>query len=369
MSSDASTQRSETAVAERPLVRRRWRPGTGSLLVGLFLAVLALHVLFDRVTPYTSEATLQAPVVGVAPNVSGDIVEVRVRDNQVVRAGEILFRINPERFATAVAQAEANLTDASQRVGASTAALSSAEAKVLEARANLANVQHQAARVLELAQRNVYSQAQADTARAQLATAQAAVQTAEAGLEEARTRLGPVDAENPQILLAIAQLRRARIDLADTEVRAQVDGFVTNTVLSPGQFASAGRTVATIIDSESAWVVANLPENTLGNIRAGDRVLIAFNVRPGRIYEGRVESVAAGVAHDVGGTGQLARVLERRKWIRDTQRFPLRIELTDGRDIPAVRVGSRASVVVLTQHAGPVATLARLWLRIVATAN
>jgi multidrug resistance efflux pump len=144
---------------------------------------------------------------------------------------------------------------------------------------------------------------------------------------------------------------------------------VTNTVLAPGQFASAGRTVATIIDSESSWVVANMPENALGNIRAGDRVLITFNVRPGQIYGGRVQSVAAGIAHHLGGTGELARVMQRRKWIRDTQRFPLRIELADPNDVPALRVGSGASVVVITERAGPIGWLAAAWLRIVATAN
>lgn len=354
----------------RPLKPRRSSPiGVGWILVGLFCTAILVHVLFDRLTPYTSEATLQAPVVGVAPNISGDIVDVAVHDNQPVHAGDVLFRIDPGRFAAVVAQAEANLADASQRVGASTAALSAAEAKVLEAGANLANVREQTTRVLQLAQRNVYSQAQADNARAQLATAQASVQTAEASLEEARRRLGPADAENPQIKLALAQLQRARIDLSDTEVRAPVDGVLTNTVLAPGQFASAGRTVATIIDTESAWIVANIPENALGNIRRGDRVLVAFNVRPGRLIEGRVESIASGVTQNIGPGGELARVAERRRWLRDTQRFPVRIEIVNRAEIPAIRVGSRASVVVVTEHAGPVAWLARLWIAFVAGIN
>jgi multidrug resistance efflux pump len=350
---------------------RRSNRAIGLALVALVVAAIALHVLLDRLAPYTSEATLQAPVVGVAPEVSGDVIDVAVHDNQPVRAGDVLFHIDPQRYAAAVAQAEANLATASQQVGASTAALSAAEARVVEAKANLANVREQTARVLQLVQRGVYAQAQADTARAQLASAQAAVQTAESGLEEARRRLGAVDADNPQIRLALAQLQRARIDLASTEVKAPVDGFVTNTVLAPGQYAATGRTMVTIIDTESAWVVANLPENALGNVRPGDAVAIAFNVHPGRVVQGRVESIASGVTQEIGGAlqGALPRVSERRRWLRDTQRIPVRIELLERSDIPAFRVGSRASVVVITREAGIAAAIAHLWLRFVATAN
>lgn len=338
-------------------------------LVLLFILAFGLHVGMDRVAPYTSEATLQAPVVGLAPEVSGDIVDVLVRDNQQVRAGDVLFRLDPSRFAVAVEEAEANLANASQSVGASTAALSAAEAQVSEARAALVNQREQTTRVMQLVERRVYAQAQADSARAQLVSAQAHLQRAEADLEEARRRLGPAGADNPQIRAALAQLQRARIDLA-SEVRAPVDGFITNTVLAPGQYATAGRTIVTIIDTESAWVIANMPENALGNIRPGDPTQIAFNMAPGRIVTGRVESISAGVTQEIGeGRPGLARVAERRRWLRDTQRIPVRIELADRADIPAFRVGSRASVAILTQEAGAFGWVARLWLRFVSLAN
>src|SRR4051794_22224859 len=111
------------------VIRRRRFSVVGLLLFALFVAALVLHTLFDRLTPYTSEATLQAPVVGVAPNISGTIISVAVQDNQPVHAGERLLRIDPQRFEAAVKQAEANLSDATQRVGASTAALAAAAAK------------------------------------------------------------------------------------------------------------------------------------------------------------------------------------------------------------------------------------------------
>src|SRR5215471_15431924 len=127
--------------------RRRLLP-LGLSLFLLFLSALVLHTLFDRLTPYTSEATLQAPVVGVAPDVSGTIISVAVRDNQSVRVGDLLFRIDPQRFDAAVKQAEANLSDAVQRVGAGTAALEAAAAKVSDANGKLTNERAQTQRIL-----------------------------------------------------------------------------------------------------------------------------------------------------------------------------------------------------------------------------
>src|SRR4051812_41435529 len=148
------------------VIRRRRFSVVGLLLFALFVAALILHTIFDRLTPYTSEATLQAPVVGVAPNVSGTIISVSVQDNQKVRAGDLLFQIDPQRFDAAVKQAEANLADTSQHVGASTAALAAAAAKVHDAEANLANEQAQTNRILQLVARDFASRAQGDQARA-----------------------------------------------------------------------------------------------------------------------------------------------------------------------------------------------------------
>jgi multidrug resistance efflux pump len=332
---------------------------------------LVLHTIFDRLTPYTSEATLQAPVVGITPNVSGTIVSVSVQDNQPIRAGDRLFQIDPQRFDATVKQAAANLDDAVQRVGASTAALAAAAAKVSDANANLTNERAQTDRILQLVARGVTAQAQGDAARAKLANAENGVQSAEASLEEARRRLGPTNADNPQIKLALAQYQRARIDLNDTDVKSPIDGIVTNTVLAPGQYASTGHTVATIVDTEAGWIVANLPENTLGNIRIGDPVLVTFNVAPGRIFDGRVTSMASGVARSPAAAegGELPYVTQRRQWLREVQRIPVRIELLRQADIPAFRVGSRANIVVLTRHAGFVGGLGRAWLWLVSAAD
>src|SRR5215471_10587586 len=354
------------------VARRRGFLSVGVVLFLLFVVALVLHTLFDRFTPYTSEATFQAPIVGVAPNISGTIVSVSIQDNHPVRAGDRLFQIDPQRFDAAAKQAEANLADAQQRVGATTASLIAAAAKVSDANANLANERAQTDRIVQLEARGFASHAQADASRAKLATAEGAVQAAEANLEEDRRRLGPTNENNPQIKQALAQYQRARIDLNDTDVKAPVDGILTNTVLAPGQYASAGHSIATIIDTEAGWIVADLPENTLGHIEIDDPVLITFNVAPGKIFNGRVASMASGVARSPVGAleGNLPYVTRRRQWLREVQRIPVRIELERRADIPAFRVGSRANVVVVTKQAGPVvASLGRGWLWLVSIAD
>ena len=361
----------EPATSEPLAPRPRRRRPVGLILFMVFLCVLLLHTLLDRLAPYTSEATLQAPVVGVAPNVSGTIVGVSIRDNQPVHAGDPLFQIDTPRFESAVAQAEANLSNAVMAVGASTVALSAPAARVADAQAALANERAQFLRIQTLASRGDSPRAQLDAQQAKLASAEAALQSAEAGLEEARRRLGPTGADNPQIRAALAQYQRARIDLNDTSVRAPIDGMVTNTVLAPGQFASGGRTVATIVDTASGWIVANIPENSLGDISIGDPVLITFNVAPGRLVRGHVASMASGVTQSIAGSlaGPLPYVAQRRQWLREVQRIPVRIELERQADIPVLRVGSRANVVVLTRDAGVAAAVGHAWLRVVSLVN
>lgn len=359
------------AAASPPPRRRRRAMPVGLILFALFLLGLAAITWFDRVVPYTSEATLQAPIVGVAPNVSGTIVQVFVDDNQPVQAGDKIVQIDPQRFDAAFEAAQAALASAVQSVGASTAKLDAAVAHLSDTQATLENQRGQTDRTLKLAALGHYSKAQADQARANLANAEGAVREAEASLAAARLRLGPTNADNPEIKQALANFTRARIDRGDTLVKAPVTGVVTNTVLAIGQYASAGRRVGTIVDTEAAWVIANMPENMLGNIQVGDPVLITFNVAPGQIVEGRLASMASGVSQSFasGLEGNLAYVPQRRQWLREVQRIPVRIDILAHDDIPVLRVGSRANVVVLTRKAGATEAFGRAWLRFVSLVN
>jgi len=146
---------------------------------------------------------------------------------------------------------------------------------------------------------------------------------------------------------------------------------VTNTVLSIGQFARAGQHIATIVDTESAWIVAQIPENALGAIAAGDRVDIVLDAAPGRIFRGGVESIAYGVEQSLaaGLEGDLPTPVERREWLRDAQRFPVRIAFLERDPTIPIRVGAGASIAIHTADAGLMSPFARAWMWIVAHAR
>ena len=155
-------------------------PRTGDPLRRWTVVILVLCVLLfgwtliaDRLTPYTSDASVRTFVVRTVPEVSGKVIEVGVRDNQIVRTGDLLYRIDPTSFRIAVERAEAKLVAAGQAIGASTAAVDAAQAQLVEEIAQRGNVREQAARVFELVRVGVYVRSKGDQARSDLDAAEA----------------------------------------------------------------------------------------------------------------------------------------------------------------------------------------------------
>src|SRR5262252_6102106 len=238
---------------------RRWT----LIIFALGVLLFGWTLFADRLTPYTGDASVRTFVIRVVPEVSGKIIEVAVQDNQIVRSGDLLYRIDPTSFRIAVEQAEAKLAAAGQTVGASTAGVDAAQAQLVEAIALRDNIREQAARVFELVRKNVYPPAKRDQAQAQLDSAEAQVKHAQASLEQARQALGPQGSDNPQIREALAALEQARLDLTRTTLLAPGDGVVTNLQLNIGQFARAGQPALTFLDARLVWLNAFLRENSL----------------------------------------------------------------------------------------------------------
>jgi multidrug resistance efflux pump len=329
------------------------------------LAIFAYNLVADRLTPYSSHATVQAYLVGIAPEVAGKVVEVGVVDNQVVQGGDPLFRIDPQPYEVAVREAEAAVDSAGQSIGANTAGVSAAEAAVADARAKLANAQEQATRIFHLVKREIYAKARADQARRELEGAAAGARQAEAQLEQARQQLGPQGQDNPELRTALAALERAQLNLADTVVTAPTLGLVTNLKLAGGQFVAAGHPVMTFIDPEAGGISANFRENNLSLMTAGLPVEIALDVRPGEIFPGVVESLGWGV--DVGETAALSglpTIHPPTGWLREAQRFPVRIRFETEGYPKGIRYGSQASVIVYTGDNAVMNALGRLWIRL-----
>ena len=271
------------------------------IVVLLALVLFVLSVFMERRTPSTSQAQVQAYVVGIAPEVTGRVVEVNVIDNSRVDAEQVLFRIDPERYELAVSEAEASLASVGQSMGASTAAVDAAQAKLVTAQVDRDNLRVQSARATELQRQGVYSKARADAAKSAFDQAEAAVSGAEAELAKAKEQLGPSGNDNPQLQAALAALEKARLDLVQTTVRAPSAGVVTNLQLSIGKVVSAGQPAMTFIDVGTIWIAAAFKENSLENVAVGNRAELLFDALPGRLFPAKVESVGLGVSQQGGG--------------------------------------------------------------------
>ncbi|MEL6197767.1 MAG: HlyD family secretion protein, partial [Pseudomonadota bacterium] len=291
----------ETAGAPAPRERRGElaslrRITLTALAIALILFVYA--VIADRMTPFASDARVQAFVLRVATELNGRVEAVGVVDNSVVEEGEELFRIDATPFEIAVAQAKARLEQAGQSVDASTSAIEVAQSQLNEARANEANVRAQSARVLELVKRGVYAEAREDDAVAAIDAARAVVDSAQADLARAREELGPQGENNPQIRDALAALQSAQYDLSRTRLIAPSRGVVTNLQLAAGQTVNAGQPAMTFISDQDVWLVASMRENSLGVLADGQPAEVVLDALPGRVFPATVRSIGWGIAND-----------------------------------------------------------------------
>jgi multidrug resistance efflux pump len=335
------------------------------------------------VNPWTRNGQVRANVIQVAPRVSGPIVELPIIDNQSVKKGDLLFRIDPRTFESAVTQAEAKLDETrdqlknlAEQVKVAEASLSSAQTRIQQAdsavasaEANLEKAKKDFDRANNLVgkgdiSKRQFDQAKADfdvnradldKAQAQAAQANAEMLQARAELARTRAQLGAEGEDNAQFRDAKAALESAKLNLEFTEVRASVDGFVTNLTLRLGSQAVANQPALALVDDASWYVHGFFRENLVGRIEAGQSAVITLMSYPEQPVTGRVESIGWGIYQDDGASGPdlLPTVNPTFEWIRLAQRVPVRIRLGDLPEGVSLRVGTTASVMVLTGDADP----------------
>jgi len=252
-------------------------------------------------SPWTRDGRVRADVVAVAADVSGLVSEAPVRDNQSVRKGQLLFRIDPARASLALRQAEA--------------ALAGKEAARDEARL-------EAQRYLSLSVTAV-SQEKREQAQSAYAEAEAAYQQ------------------------ALADRDLARLNLARTQVTATANGVVSNLSLRPGDYVNAGQGVMALIDVDSLRVEGYFEETKLARIHVGDPVVVRL-MGDSRRIAGHVESVAGGIVdrERLDAPGVLANVNPTFSWVRLAQRVPVRVALDSTPPGMALIAGRTATVTI-----------------------
>lgn len=357
------------------------------LLTALVVIVAAAAVTWKYreyiVNPWTRNGQIGATVVQVAPRVSGPIVELPIVDDQAVKRGDLLFKIDPRTYQSAVDQASARLDatrdqlkNLAEQVKAAEAGLEQsesgikqAESAVVSARANLDKAQKDFDRANNLVAKGDVSKrtfdqakaafdiAQADLAKAEAQATQATSARLQAQAELARTRaqLGAPGEENAQLREAKAALVTARLNLEFTEVRASVDGYVTNLTLRLGSQAVANQPSLALVDTRSFYAQGFFRENAIGDVQPGMPALVSLMTYPDQPVLGRVSSVGWGIYRDDGASGPdlLPKVKPTFEWIRLAQRIPVRIQLDQVPKGVELRIGTTASVMVMTRGGNP----------------
>lgn len=318
----------ETEVAKP---KRNW--GRLLLMLSLPVALIIGGVVYWRSLQgqvSTDNAYVHLDKVSVSGQVGGKIVEVLVRENQHVKAGDLLFRIDPEPYQLQMVQADASIAgaQASQTSLANSSALSGADISAAQEQIAFArsNLQRQEA----LWKKGFTTKAAFEAAQHQVAMGEEALRMALAKRDEAAAKLATgsqMPGVYPQLASARAQRSLAELNLRRTEVRAPVSGQVSQAGrLQLGQDLISGVPALTLVADGSAYIEANFKETDLAEMRPGQPAEIRFDAYPGLVLKAHVASIGA-------GTGSEFSVLPAQNatgnWVKVTQRVPVRIVLDE----------------------------------------
>ncbi|HUQ11216.1 MAG TPA: HlyD family secretion protein [Steroidobacteraceae bacterium] len=309
------------------------------LIAGIVAAIYYWHQ--SQLFVSTDNAYVNANRIEMATQVSGPVTRVWVRDQQTVRAGEVLFEIDTQPYQIAVDAAEAQLELAYQGSSQERAAVAAARAQVVQRTAELANARSNEQRSRELTGQKLISKQSAEAVETQARTAEAAVSAAQANLQQALGALGQAGERNAAVRAATAQLARAQLDFSHTRVVALSGGTLANFDIRPGTMVQAGVPVFTIIDDREFWVDANFKETELERVKPGQSATIEVDMYPGHDFRGEVQSLS-------GGAGQAFSLLPAQNatgnWVKVTQRVPVRVRVLNPDPNYPLRIGTTADV-------------------------
>jgi multidrug resistance efflux pump len=275
------------------------------VLAGFILADMFQEYLFH---PWTRDGHVRAQIIKITPRVSGPLVDLPIQDNQAVKKGDILFRIDPRTYALSIEQAEA---------------------KLKQAQASEMVKQDQAKRG-----RDLYKKDKGAISEQALVRKENDLLVAIANVDVAR-----------------ANLHAAHLDMEFTEVRAPVDGYVTNLLLRYGSQTVANQPALALVDTSSFWVHGYFKETQIRNIQPGDKAVIKLMSYPETPLDGVVENMGWAIAQQDGAPDAdlLPAINPSFDWIRLAQRIPVRIRLTRIPEEVDLRAGTTASVFIMTE--------------------
>lgn len=348
----------------------------GTLIV---LAALATGILVWRINyqhPRTNDAMVRANIVGIAPEVSGRIVELHVDDNQYVKQGDLLYVIDPRPYQAKLAQARAELLVAEKDVDSRRASSGSAELAIerlehqrvaagaevnrieaedeylhnyLERLEPLAEKQYVTTDQLKQAQsKYAASRAALADARAKELSARSAIDEAKSESHRAVSLIAQVGNVNARIEAAKAVVTAAALDVEYCSVRAPFNAYVTNLNTREGEYAKIGTQIFALVDDRHWYAIANFKETYLQSIRPGQEADVFLVGYPGKRYRGVVTGIGwANYPDNIKQQGVLPEVQRTLNWVILASRFPVRIEIHERDPEHPLRMGMTAFVTVL----------------------
>jgi membrane fusion protein, multidrug efflux system len=346
------------AAAKPPGGADEWRKIAGRIvsIVLIVVACVLVLVVWDIIEhhPRTDDAIAEANVIGVAPRVSGPIVKLNVQDNQQVKAGELLFEIDPSDFQLQVDNAQAALISLDRQIEVAGAQdenlkyqVKASEAAVAQAQAQEKQDEDTLKRIQPLLPKGYATADDVERAETAVKVAQATLANEEQQLNQAKTTLTTLATLRAQRPGAVAALNLAKLNFSYCRVVAPFPGKVINLNLSVGAFATAGVPFFSLLDLRHWYVLANFREGELRHCPTGALVDVYLMSAPRRRFVGKVQGIGWAVQPtdyiDINtGVPSVPRELN---WVHIAQRFPVRIEI-ENPDLQLFRNGESAVAIV-----------------------
>jgi len=341
-------------VPTRP--RRRW----GRMLLRLILlivipvaAIIGGGIWYEATGRYvsTENAYVKSHVIAVSPNIDGRVTNVFVEENQRVKSGDLLFKLDPEPYWMMVRMSDAKRETARQEIESTRAEYHQIIAEIEKAKADVRYYENEANRQRKLANKAITTRTKLDEAEFNLTSAKQDVATLRQKIRTVVARLGgdpKRDVElHPDYLAAETEKAMAEMNLGYTEIRAPIDGVVTRLKLEAGEWVEEGEPAFGIIAVDTTWIEANLKETQLTHVREGQDVSVEIDAYPDVVWNAKVASISP-------ATGAEFSVLPPQNasgnWVKVVQRLPVRIAIEYSQDKPPLRAGMTATVTVDTHH-------------------
>jgi len=342
---DGSEEQRRPSPLKRPSIRRALMIGGFLLLVGGG-AWLLHYEARGRFLQDTNDAYIQADAVTISPKISGYVEQVLVNDNQDVKAGQPLVRIDPrdydaqaQQYRAQIDVAKANADNVRAMIGEQEAAIDQARAQLASAEEDARYAEREAKRYTPLAASGAETNEHLASLRNQATKARAAADGQRAALLSAQRKVASLNAQirqaDAQREAASAQLSAARVNVGSTVLKAGVDGRIGDRSVRAGQFVQAGTRLMSVVPLSKLYVTANFKETQIGLMRPGQPATIAVDALDGTKIRGHVESISPGTGAQFSllppqnATGNFTKIV---------QRVPVRIAIDAGNDARRILV-------------------------------